>query len=405
MHFYKKHISQFLLFAFLIFISVIVAVARDWFDESPVNNKKDILKFSHSLHIEQGTDCETCHAGVSESENNLSRHLPTHTECQTCHEEEVSSTCGFCHVDGDNPISFPKRDSKLIFNHKLHLNNQKLGCIECHSGLEKTDFATANNFSKMSQCSTCHNNKTANSNCETCHTDLSSLRPKTHSFASFKREHGTLINSKNENLCASCHSENDCAKCHDGSQISIISPFEKKGMLSPSSSGNNNSKILSGEFVHDINFRFSHGIEAKGKSLKCQTCHREQQFCNDCHQNGSIALGGVIPTSHEQSGFTTLGVNSGGGLHAKLAKRDIESCASCHDADGADPNCIMCHSDTDGILKTNPKTHKDKFFSSIDCDNWRQDENATCYTCHNDANARPNGISGVGFCGYCHGKK
>lgn len=267
----------------------------------------------------------------------------------------------------------------------------------------KTDFATANNFSKMSQCSTCHNNKTANSNCETCHTDLSSLRPKTHSFASFKREHGTLINSKNENLCASCHSENDCAKCHDGSQISIISPFEKKGMLS-SSSGNNNSKILSGEFVHDINFRFSHGIEAKGKSLKCQTCHREQQFCNDCHQNGSIALGGVIPTSHEQSGFTTLGVNSGGGLHAKLAKRDIESCASCHDADGADPNCIMCHSDTDGILKTNPKTHKDKFFSSIDCDNWRQDENATCYTCHNDANARPNGISGVGFCGYCHGK-
>ena len=33
---------------------------------------------------------------------------------------------------------------------------------------------------------------------------------------------------------------------------------------------------------------------------------------------------------------------------------------------------------------------------------WHDTQGAICYTCHTDNNAKPNGIRGVGFCGYCH---
>jgi hypothetical protein len=101
----------------------------------------------------------------------------------------------------------------------------------------------------------------------------------------------------------------------------------------------------------------------------------------------------------------TLSVGSGGGDHATLAKRDIESCASCHDAEGADPVCITCHFDNDGIKGTNPKTHKKGAMSDLGYGDWHTDQGSVCYSCHADANARPSGVSGTQFCGYCHGKK
>jgi hypothetical protein len=49
-----------------------------------------------------------------------------------------------------------------------------------------------------------------------------------------------------------------------------------------------------------------------------------------------------------EPGFKLFTKGSGGGLHAKLAERDIEYCASCHDVEGADPVCMMCHTEKIG---------------------------------------------------------
>jgi hypothetical protein len=38
--------------------------------------------------------------------------------------------------------------------------------------------------------------------------------------------------------------------------------------------------------VHDLNFRFTHGIAAAGKTAECQTCHDQQTFCSTCHAAG-----------------------------------------------------------------------------------------------------------------------
>ena len=64
---------------------------------------------------------------------------------------------------------------------------------------------------------------------------------------------------------------------------------------------------------------------------------------------------GQVPASHIGSGFTTLGVGSGGGRHAELARRDIESCMTCHDARGGDPVCITCHVDADAPTDRFPR--------------------------------------------------
>jgi hypothetical protein len=98
--------------------------------------------------------------------------------------------------------------------------------------------------------------------------------------------------------------------------------------------------------VHDLNYRFTHGIDAKGRQSECTSCHNTQTFCVQCHEaGGNITEGRFKPASHSVPGFTTLGPGSGGGLHAEEARRDIESCVSCHDVEGRDPICLTCHTD------------------------------------------------------------
>jgi hypothetical protein len=156
--------------------------------------------------------------------------------------------------------------------------------------------------------------------------------------------------------------------------------------------------------VHDLNFRFTHGAFAKGRISDCQSCHNQAQerTCVECHEaGGNITQVNFKPATHLQAGFATLGVGSGGGAHAQLARRDIESCASCHDVQGADPTCITCHVDPDGIRGTNPKTHVRGFLRGTDGP-WHSDPGSACFVCHSDPNARVGGMKGQGFCGYCH---
>ena len=113
-------------------------------------------------------------------------------------------------------------------------------------------------------------------------------------------------------------------------------------------------------------------------------------------------MSGVAPASHLKPNFTTIGVGTGGGEHAILARRDIESCVACHDVQGGDPTCITCHTDNDGIKGTNPKTHPANFMHD-DHGDWHNNPGSICFNCH--IGASPSTPAGVGFCGYCHGSQ
>lgn len=389
--------------AVLVVVSSFVVSSR----ETPSTiDRSALIKFSHQFHITTvGVGCVDCHDGASTSKVSSDNILSKKPNCQSCHEEELSSNCTYCHTSEDPsdylPLTTAKRD--IVFSHAYHLSEQKLDCESCHKGLDKVDYASAKNLPPMESCNSCHNASTASNQCETCHTNLAALRPVAHNQTDFLREHKRFARI-DDRSCAACHSLDACQDCHNqaGLATSSASGRDMVSPLSPRLFAIDRGEGMALSKVHDLNFRFTHGISARNNSANCVTCHSTKDFCSTCHMaGGQVNQMRFKPESHQQAGFKTIGVGSGGGLHAQLARRDIESCSSCHDTQGADPSCITCHTDGDGIKGTDPKTHQRGFMASVNGE-WHSDPGSNCFMCHSDANARVGGIRGVGFCGYCH---
>ncbi|MBP9095404.1 MAG: cytochrome C [Ignavibacteria bacterium] len=369
-----------------------------------------IIKFNHKLHIvDAEIKCEDCHTGAVTSVSLKDNLNPKKEVCASCHDVKSEKDCKLCHYDGVfEKLKSPKPD--LIFSHKQHIDSEKQKCTDCHQGLDKVKFAkeSAAGQPSMESCYSCHNNQKASNNCESCHSNLTNLNPKSHQSPNFLNEHKVSFNvPTDKNNCAMCHSDNFCQTCH--SPVGVKGSNSKDNFYAPYYTKENGVRTDRAALqkltnAHTLNYKFTHGLDANQKSFECKTCHEEQSFCVSCHQNGGEMITGIAPTSHSIPNFTTFGVNTGGGLHSELARKDIESCSSCHNVEGRDPACIKCHMDNDGIKGTNPKTHEFGF-QKDEKGIWHNTQGAVCYTCHTDANAKPTGIAGVGFCGYCHGQK
>jgi hypothetical protein len=355
-------------------------------------DKKKLFKFSHMLHIEDiGVDCASCHPSTAESKLAADKNLPTHDECFECHDGDTAGDeCEKCHVDPDEPVELPNPSREYKFNHKLH--QEKLGeesCVQCHPGLNEAEFAEAANMPPMTKCTECHDNSSAPQMCEACHTKVRTLRPVSH-IPTWMNRHDDAVRSSTED-CASCHSFNYCQECHDGA---VLAQTDKNitGRYTPNAPRNwgVNNMILSKN--HDLNYRYTHGLEAKGKLEKCSLCHESESFCAPCHE----VSGGGKPVWHSGAdwGAQALAIGSGGGRHAQMAKRDISNCASCHDAGGEDPVCLQCHMDRIPGKGNELKTHEIKRYNGP----WHDDKSYMCFTCH--VNAQPK--NPAGFCGYCH---
>ena len=365
-------------------------------DDHIKSRNKSIIKFSHSTH-DGMAECVDCHSAVEESVGMKGSLLPVKDNCASCHDVDDEENCKTCHYEDVNEALIPST-SEILFNHKYHISEQKMECEKCHGKMFEVNYSFENPSAKpgMDVCFSCHNNTTIASNaCEQCHISTVNLIPENHTVVGFFKNHKFA----DESQCQMCHeTETFCADCHVATSgieetnlsIDFYTPYSPHNYVD----GVKQQTITR---VHDLNFRFTHGIDAKGKTDNCQTCHQTETFCAECHasEDGDFAMGGIIPLSHTKPNFVT-GLTPGSD-HAIMAKRDIESCASCHDVQGADANCVLCHSDPDGVKGNNPKTHAVGFLNDSK-GNWHDDGGAVCYDCHSNTN-----IAGVGFCGYCHG--
>jgi len=394
---------------YILFIAVGIAfitmTAFDYKNDSQDSSHSSLLKFTHQTHLDNGLDCETCHTAVTNSSSLSDKLTPTMEDCAECHDVEDDENCELCHFE-DVYEPLPVKQSSITFNHQSHIEEQSMECISCHKGLDKVDygFESPTLLPTMGDCYQCHNNTTlAVNECEQCHLSTADLVPSNHKQVNFNKDH-KFMSMEADADCAMCHDNNFCESCHIGTTMidetnsadNFFTPYSPHRLID-----NENQQQIS--LVHDLNYRYNHGIDAKGKTSECATCHQTETFCAECHNStgtGDFALGGFVPASHTQSNFTTMGVGSGGGVHAEIAKRDIENCAGCHDTQGADPNCIMCHTDNDGIKGTNPKTHISGYLNN-EYGDWHGDFGAVCYNCHTDAGALSQ-TYGQGFCGYCH---
>ncbi|MCF8239960.1 MAG: cytochrome C [Melioribacteraceae bacterium] len=373
--------------------------------QSPADNKS-VIKFSHQLHAEI-TDCESCHSSATEAVTLNDPLLPTMDDCAACHDVEDDENCSMCHYEENYEPFEQSVNQEIYFDHSFHTGDQDMECTDCHQGMEEVDYGYESFGANpsMETCSTCHNNKSvASMNCESCHVSTVGLVPSDHRTARFFENHKFSSQEIDAN-CYMCHDDSFCEDCHVAT-TAMTETNTKTDFYTPYSPHNYIDNTVKQQInrVHEFNYRFTHGIDAKEGATECQTCHEVQTFCAECHNvmGGDFAIGGFVPYSHTVDDFVSIGVGTGGGEHALLAKREIESCAACHDTQGADPNCILCHVDPDGIEGTNPKTHLTNFKHNFDDGDWHSDFNSVCYNCHTDANARPDGQRGMLFCGYCH---
>ncbi len=389
---------------------------------APTLENSKLIKFSHSKHINDvGAACTDCHTAVNTSTNATDYLIPTMATCYTCHDQS-STKCEFCHTSSDSTTyqKLAQIPSPVYFSHKQHAGTLQLKCETCHQGIDSVAYAEDapnKGLPKMEDCTVCHGQGETNfslkkvdhpiaaapGGCETCHKDLIDLVPESHKQVGWMKEHKDFVNmSGPQNDCKSCHTPATCQECHDASNMAKdLAPGQLYVPSTPSLSPLTTHKNLTIEKVHPDNFRFTHSIAAKGRESTCYTCHDERTFCVQCHN--SEANGALIkPIWHDGGGFVTNGVGSGGGRHAQYARKDIESCASCHDVQGGDPVCITCHTDPDGVKGDDPRTHSPMYMHDVN-GSWHTDPGAVCYTCHTDPNAHPGGRPGIGFCGYCHG--
>lgn len=346
-------LKHYFILGFALIAGVIVAVAM----REPLTNDggrvdhSKYLKFSHKFHVdEQGIACEDCHNTVRASTSLSKKLLGDHASCQTCHEEQLTNDCAFCHTTPDDIVPIPHATPELIFSHEIHMA-QNLKCQSCHTGIENVELGSSAPTPSMTSCMTCHTEQKISTNCETCHTNFASLVPDDHLVANFRRSHKELARIAMMDVsCAACHtSESFCQDCHSGAELMGFG-LRRDLMTDPSvrSSVKDSPKQLRLQQVHGLNYRFTHGIDAKSRLYDCSSCHEQQSFCAACHQAGGNVTQSKFKPQNHVPGFATLpGTN--GGPHAQLARRDIENCMTCHDVQGNDPTCFMCHTDAGAV--------------------------------------------------------
>lgn len=310
------------------------------------------VKFSHPKHVtELGIACADCHTGAAESKFAADNLIPDHVSCQSCHEEQVNNDCAYCHTNPDNIQPSVPSVRDLLFPHVSHAGTGGISCGTCHGGSDPSDDAGAApadvRLPDMAMCVDCHSEKKASIDCETCHRDFANLIPGNHLVSGFTKEHDRPVRvGAMDVTCATCHTESSCQECHSGDQLRSFGGT--RGLMTVPGARTpmkDSPDALRLQAAHDLNYRFTHSVDARSRVIDCATCHESRTFCADCHQSGGILTEGRIkPQSHFEAGFVTIGAASGGGRHAQMGRRDIESCVSCHDVEGKDPSCMLCHS-------------------------------------------------------------
>lgn len=326
--------------------------------------------FSHRRHVEkEELKCKDCHAPAWTSAKSGDDLLPSPAVCADCHDAGQVST----------NFSAPPRAIK--FSHQHHVETLKLACLDCHVGVDQMEApAPVTALPGMSTCRNCHTGEMALEahaasshpgptaketgfrayfgslsrrfrqivgnqvfdlagaprECETCHSQSrTEMKPESHQ-GSWVGNHGPEART-NDSSCLRCHRVSECQECHEGAQLSKL----PSGLHEiPFASRMESAKGLVIQSVHGLNFRFLHGLEARGKSRECATCHELEagNYCAQCHNPGGDP--GLRPVWHGGPDWVPL---QGGGRHARLARQDLENCISCHDLEGRDPTCQRCH--------------------------------------------------------------
>jgi hypothetical protein len=326
------------------------------------------LIFSHQSHfVERDIECAACH-NTAKSVSALDENMPGHDECSECHSvSNAPDDCRLCHRDPENPLGIKMPWPELIFAHVTHVGSDPTSekCLSCHKGIanQAAPRAVEEIYPSMNNCFQCHDGLTASAECKACHSQPTQMADLIHP-ADWEHAHRFVARDEAGQSCTPCHhTETFCSECHVGDNLV--------------------------ETVHDLNYRFNHGLDARGKEFECQNCHDFESFCSSCHEQQD-----AMPFNHT---FAQWHPRINPRPHAEAARRDIESCAACHSGEES-RTCSQpgCHGDYDGIRGTQQNIHPSDI-TDMGEGPWHDDSDFECFQCHTNTQR-----AGVGFCGYCH---
>jgi Cytochrome c7 and related cytochrome c len=312
------------------------------------------VDFTHSVHVDQGIGCGDCHEGIEKATTLSKRHLPPDAKCAECHNDNRPSAS----LEGIPP-------PRLTFAHAQHLGQAAIKgkCDTCHKKLP--EMGEPRVAPRMEACTACHKHQQdfAQGRCRPCHLDLKGYKPENayaHS-GDWLRQHPTQARPSAES-CAACHDQTYCAQCHSATTTaarpSIIWPEE-----------------VQQSYIHRGDYVSRHTVDAGANPSSCRKCHGTK-FCEACHVQQNLAKPNDVgrrPASHTGPDWSTN--QNSGNFHGDAARRDVTSCANCHDQ-GASSTCVLCHHV--GGIGGNP--HPRSFLSKHDADD--RQHNAMCRACH-----------------------
>ncbi|HXY67963.1 MAG TPA: hypothetical protein VEH62_00855 [Gemmatimonadales bacterium] len=376
------------------------------------------LTFEHVPHVAMfeamdsgGPNCQKCHAAAdSQPFMDVGRANPE--RCVSCHGQGAPShlaqqACEPCHttlhdaaaLDAEAIRGFPKppsHDSTWVLGHRGAATGTT--CAVCH----------AQQF-----CASCHVNARAVQAIRDLPADdrVAALvrgrtagypRPASHAASDWTRRHGVLARA-GAGECANCHAQESCLGCHRiQERVPAIATLPRRapgGAFGVDLAGLRPADHLPDQRLHHRemaaggtascatchrpsycttchaaakapgfhgpNFVQRHAMQAYAAEAECAACHQVQVFCHDCHQvlGRSNATAPASANYHDRQPGWLFG-------HGGVARRAIETCASCH----AQDFCLRCHSATTG-QHINP--HGAGFNPSVAGKN-----RAMCLICH-----------------------
>lgn len=184
--------------------------------------------FPHSLHLQFGLECLTCHASASSSTRVEDNNLPKPQACAKCHEG----------------VSIPEPPKTLVthFSHQQHLQMGNIArllaraidtktylsapgdirrhlngtnpCEACHRGMAESEAVTKAALPQMADCIVCHAKIENPFSCETCHEPGAHLKPASHT-ADYLERHSRPTEKLDKPSCTVCHGRRfTCLGCH-----------------------------------------------------------------------------------------------------------------------------------------------------------------------------------------------
>ena len=265
--------------------------------------------------------------------------------------------------DGPSRVVYPTQKIAIRFNHKLHMKDQGMKCVDCHDEATTSTKASDRMMPEASTCDGCHGSDHKKirdvkggegmAACALCHqayqpsfgNDVIRMElPTAHLVSNHKVHADRKINCEQchgavqdvelatrEQLprmkgCFGCHAmsgpgrgtaKNDCETCHEQRPDGQLKVSFKSGQLMP--------PRWMGNMEHTADFIERHKRVAGDNAQACASCHSEN-FCTDCHD------GKVRPRNVHANDYLSI--------HPVEARLDNPRCTSCHQEQQF---CLPCH--------------------------------------------------------------